>query len=116
VIGVATDDASTAYPFDRVSAAGVVNDTVGDLPVVVTATGEDALSAFDRRVDGETLTFDPDGEDWMRAGGSSWTRTTGIARDGPFEGRRLDAAARVSTEFYFAWLNFHPDTAVYQPE
>lgn len=116
VIGVATDDAATAYPFDRVSAAGVVNDTVGDLPVVVTATGEDALSAFDRRVDGETLDFEPAGEGRMRAGGSTWTRTTGIAQDGPLEGARLNDAARVSTEFYFAWLNFHPDTAVYGAE
>ncbi len=116
VIGVATDDAATAYPFDRVSDAGVVNDTVGDLPVVVTATGQDSLSAFDRRVDGRTLEFETAGEGRMRAGGSTWTRTTGIAQDGPFEGTRLDDAARVSTEFYFAWLNFHPDTAVYGAE
>ncbi len=116
VIGVATDDAAKAYPFDRVSEAGVVNDTVGDLPVVVAASGGETLSAFDRRVDGEVLEFESAGENRMRAGGSTWTRTTGIARDGPHEGARLADAARVSTEFYFAWLNFHPDTAVFGAE
>jgi hypothetical protein len=113
VIGVATETAAVAYPFARVSEVGVVNDTVGDLPVVVAAGAGETLSAFDRRVDGTTLTFTPAGAGRMRAGGSTWTRTTGTAVDGPYEGVTLDQAARVSTEFWFAWLNFHPDTAVY---
>jgi hypothetical protein len=113
VIGVATESAARAYPFDRVVDEGVVNDRVGDLPVVVAAGAGESLSAFDRRVDGETLSFEPAGDDRMRAGGSTWTRNSGIAVDGPHEGSRLDDAARVSTEFWFAWLNFHPDTTVY---
>lgn len=113
VVGVATETEAVAYPYERVVEAGVINDRVGDLPVVVAAGAGETLSAFERRVDGETLTFEPDGEGRMRAGGSSWTRSTGIARDGPFRGTKLDDAARVTTEFWFAWLNFHPDTTVY---
>ncbi len=116
VIGVATETAAKAYPFERVAAEGVVNDTVGDLPVVVAAGAAETLSAFERTVDGTVLEFEPDGEDRMRAGGSSWTRTTGRAVDGPYKGVTLDSAARVSTEFWFAWLNFHPDTTVYGEE
>ncbi|PSQ38067.1 hypothetical protein BRD13_07705 [Halobacteriales archaeon SW_5_70_135] len=113
VVGVATEDAAKAYPFGRVAEVGVVDDRVGDLPVVVAAGAGETLSAFDRRVGGEALDFEPAGEDRMRAGGSTWTRSSGVAVDGPYEGSRLDDAARVSTEFWFAWLNFHPNTTVY---
>ena len=37
----------------------------------------------------------------------------GRAVDGPFEGRNLTQANEVSPEFFFAWLDFHPDTEVY---
>jgi hypothetical protein len=114
VIGVTAGGEARAYPLDAVSAAGVVNDTVGDRPVVVAAGGDGTLVAYDRLVDGETLTFEPGADDTMEAGGSSWTTLTGAASSGPFEGTNLDRANDRSPMFWFAWADFNPETSIYR--
>lgn len=113
VIGVASDGAAKAYPFGVVQEHDVIDDTVGDFPVVV-ATGPDGtLVAYEGRVDGTTLEFEPAGDAHVRAGGSRWDRTTGRAVDGPHRGSRLEPATDLSPMFWSAWSDFHPDTAVY---
>jgi hypothetical protein len=113
VIGIATENAARAYPFETVLTEGVVNDRVGDLPVVVVAGPSESLFAYDRRVDGETLTFESAGDRRMAAGGSEWKITTGKAVSGPHEGIRLDQASDATTMFWFAWAEFNPDTEIY---
>jgi hypothetical protein len=112
VVGVSDGDVSRAYPFERVAEAGVVNDTVGELSVVV-AVGGRTLVAYVRRVDGETLTFERESATHLSAGGSRWLIASGRAVDGPFEGTRLEQANTVSPEFFFSWKNFHPETEVW---
>lgn len=113
VIGVATETAAVAYPFSVVQAAGLVNDTVGELPVVV-ATGPDgSLVAYDRRVQGEILQFRRTDDPSMRAGESRWLIDRGLAVDGPFEGVQLRLANDLPPLFRFAWADFHPRTRIY---
>lgn len=114
VMGVARGGAARAYPFEAVARADVVNDRVGGLPVVVTVTPGNSLAAYDRRLDGRTLRFEPADERRLRADGSRWERATGRAVDGPHEGRRLDRATDVGPMFWNGWSNFHPDTTVYE--
>jgi hypothetical protein len=112
VYGVANGGEAVAYPREAVRAAGgVVQDRVGDRPVVV-ATGP-TLHAYDRRVDGRTLSFSPAGDGRLRGGESEWLVATGRAVSGPYEGRRLRPAGDGSAMLWFAWAAFHPDTAVY---
>ena len=111
VIGVSDGDASRAYPLPAVRAAGVVNDTVGDLPIVVTAD-DGRLYAYVRRVEGTTLTFERDG-DALVAGDSRWSVATATASGGPYEGTTLDRANDRSPMFWFAWRDFNPGTEVY---
>jgi hypothetical protein len=113
VIGVATEDAATAYPTDRIVEAGIINDTVGDLPVVVTTTPDDSPVAYVREVGGETVSFSADGDRFIAAADSRWLRATGAAVDGPHEGERLTQANDVSPLFWFSWVDFHPDTDLY---
>jgi hypothetical protein len=113
VVGVATDDAVRAYPFPVVAAADVVNDEVGDRPVVVTVAPDGTLAAYDRRVGGERLSFAGADERTLTAGGSRWERTTGRALDGPHEGDRLDRANDHPPMFWLGWSKFNPDTGVY---
>jgi hypothetical protein len=112
VIGVTADGESRAYPLPAVRAEGAVTDTVGNVPVVVVADGADQLYAYDRRVNGTTLTVERDG-DALVAGGSRWSITSGRALDGPFEGATLSRANDRSPMFWFAWRDFNPDTEVY---
>ncbi|KTG30828.1 DUF3179 domain-containing protein [Haloferax profundi] len=112
VIGVTAGGVARAYPFDPVSNAGVVNDRVADLPVVVSATTDGTLVAYVRRVDGTVLEFERDG-DVLVGGGSRWDIVTGRALDGPHEGTALTRANDRSPMFWFAWADFNPGTEIY---
>lgn len=142
VVGVVLDGASSeegdkGYPFSVLEAARVINDEVAGVPIAVWWGGEtaDALDsgsiadgaaigtgiAFDRRVDGQTLTFAASGGTGDGAGsdrftdaetGSTWT-LLGLAVDGPLEGTQLDPIPH-RNEFWFAWASFFPDAPVYE--
>lgn len=115
VLGVTREGDARAYPLDRViEAGGVVNDEVGDTPIVVAVTGDGdgSLVGYERQVDGESLTFEKDGAALV-AGGSQWNPLTGGATDGPYEGTTLTVANERSPMFFFAWLEFYPETTVY---
>lgn len=113
VVGIANNNVSRAYSAGTVTEAGVITDSVGGLPVVVTTTPDGTPVAWVREVDDETLSFEAADERHLTAGGSRWTRTTGRAVDGPYEGTRLTQANAVSSLFWFAWLDIHPDTELY---
>ncbi len=114
VLGVAHDGVAVAYPEREVRSHAPINDTVGGRPVVVASTPEDSLVAYDRRVAGETLSFEagPDGS--FVGGGSRWRPLDGTAVDGQYEGEQLTAVADAVQVFWAAWLKFHPETTVYE--
>jgi len=116
VIGVASDGTARAYPFGAVTGEGVINDRVGDLPVVVAAAPDGTLVAYDRRIDGRTLRFVGDSDRHLAADGSRWERTTGRAVDGPHAGRRLRQASDHPPMFWTGWSKFNPGTEVYGVE
>lgn len=118
VLGVRRDGEAVAYPLPAVAdAGGVVEDTVGDTPVVV-ATGSDGstLHGWVRTVDGETLSFESAGDGRLAAGGSTWLTATGEAVDGPAEGTSLTPASDAGQLFWFAWADFTEETGVYGDE
>ncbi len=113
VLGIASETAVTAYPYPIVNDADVINDTVGSRPVVVATAPGETMVGYDRRVDGTVLQFFPESDRLFRAGGSTWERTTGRARDGPHAGTTLDRAATEPPMFLRGWRDFHPDTTIY---
>lgn len=113
VIGIAHGDVARAYPAETIETEGVVEDTVDGLPVVVTTTADGTPVAWVREVDGETLSFTRAGANHLEAGDSLWTRTTGVAVDGPHQGTQLTQANAISPLFWFAWLDLHPDSELY---
>ena len=112
VIGVAHDGVARAYTLETLAKEGVVNDTVGGLPVVVAIAGT-TMVAYVRRTGGRTLSFERDDDDVLVGGGSRWDVVSGRAFDGPFEGRTLEPANARSPMFWFAWADFYPDTDIY---
>ena len=129
VVGLSVNDDAKAYHFTTLAKTRAVNDTVGDTPVVVWWGGNaaDALDAssiadsqvigsglvFDRRVDGQTLTFAPADNDQFvdEETGTTWS-LLGQAVAGPLEGLHLTPVAH-RNEFWFAWNAFFPDADVY---
>lgn len=114
VLGITHQGTAVAYPLSVVAERGLVNDTVGDLPVVVTVGPDNAsLFGFVRRANGQTLTFERANATQMTADGSRWSVTTGEAVDGPRSGTQLEPATETGQLFWFAWADFYPDTRVF---
>ncbi|HZJ13616.1 MAG TPA: DUF3179 domain-containing (seleno)protein [Chthoniobacteraceae bacterium] len=107
VVGVTIGAASKAYDWNRLKTERVINDRVGDTPIVlVLAVDEQSFAVFERPVETETFSIS---DDILSAGGKSYD----------FAGRDLTAPSqhlkRVTAyqEFWHSWRTFHPDTQKY---
>ena len=120
VMGVVASGSAKAFPFAALEADGVVNDSVAGTDILVFFdTDTNTALAFDRTVDGSTLSFKAEGEvngtqtilvDDQT--GSRWVAFTGKAVEGKMKGTTL---ARVPSHlsFWFAWTDWNPETELY---
>jgi len=114
IIGVLLEGKSKAFYYRDVSAVGVINDWVGDIPILVWAA-ENNFHVYIRRVADQELMFRiQDGEMVDAETGTIWDIGTGRAIDGPLVGEVLQAAPS-SSAFDWAWQDFYPDSEFYQP-
>jgi len=121
VLGVFVGSTAVAYPLEAMAAQGdavAANDVVASLPVVVTYRLAGNLAvAFDRRVSGQTLTFNATGSAPFTMvdaeTGSEWNGA-GEATSGPLSGQRLDQLDDAYVAFWFAWSIYYPDIDVFQ--
>lgn len=119
---------AVAYPYEVLAREGVVNDTVGGMPVVVfwqagtasalddaaVAMGRDvgAAAAFAAELDGRRLTFRREARAIRDVEtGSTWD-VLGRAIAGELNGRQLTPVVGIN-HFWFSWAAFRPDTRVY---
>lgn len=113
VLGVRHDGVSRAYPLSVIKRRGVVNDEIAGLPVVLAVGPRDTVFGFVRRIEGQVLRFTIGDEMHLLAGDSRWRVSTGLAVDGPYEGTQLHRANDRTPMFWFAWLDFYPETDVF---
>jgi hypothetical protein len=119
---------AVAYPFSALAEAGVINDTVGETPVVAlwqpgAVSALDASSIdqsrdvgmaalYSRVLNNQTLTFIvEDGQIRDEQTGSVWN-VFGVAVAGELSGSQLETQ-RAAPHFWFAWAAFRPDTVLY---
>lgn len=122
VHGLVLPQGRKAYAHRYLSDNPVVNDLVGNQPVLVAwdAVGRSAI-AYDPTVDGQLLTFeahDPDDRgETLRdlETGTVWSVLTGEALSGDLEGSRLEVLNGFAV-FWFAWSDYFPDTDIFEPE
>ncbi|GAB4201790.1 MAG: DUF3179 domain-containing protein [Wenzhouxiangellaceae bacterium] len=131
VLAVNLPGARKIYPLRAVKEQGLINDMIGDVPVVIMngralrspldhaeisrSRKVPAATAFCREVDGQVLDFQPIDkafEDLQT--GSRWN-IFGQAISGPLQGQQLKALPG-GVHFAFAWLAFHPHSGIYQAE
>ncbi len=123
VLGIQREDGfAKAYPFRQLSRTPVLNDEAPGLAFVVAFDVERGVGQiFDRTVDGDVLSFE-EGPLTEVGGlllrdtetGTLWSPVTGEALEGPLAGSRLQLVPSFAV-FWFAWTDFHPDTALYEP-
>ena len=119
VIGLSIGDHHRAYPAGILFNREMVNDVVGDLPVLVTWCPRCYTALVHQRVvDGEAVRFGNHGALYLGAmtwfdhdTGSIWSQPLGTAVAGPIAGARLPL---IPSEFttWQDWITAHPDTLV----
>ena len=121
VLGMTVSGLARAYPFSAISNQTIINDHFAGEEVVITFEPvSESGAAFQRRLDGRTLNFEPAAG---RAGialmrdletGSLWQVLTGQSVEGPLLGQKLERLPS-HYSFWFAWSDFHPETELYGP-
>ncbi len=114
VVGLRLGDRSRAWPYDRLWLEGLVNDQLGDVPLVVFFERNNGTAlVFGRRHGEQTLSFElRDGRIVDTTTGSTWDPYRGRAMDGPLGGAQLKPLPAI-VSFRQAWTIFHPDGDVY---
>jgi len=129
VIGVVAGDEARAYPLRMLNWHEVINDTVGGVPIAVTYHPLCASAVvFDRRVDGEELTFGVSGlllnsnlllydRRENGEGESLWSQLQARAVAGPAAARGKELTVLpASLARWEHWRRLYPATTVPQPE
>lgn len=115
VIGVAIEGESVAYAFRTLNDEPIVNDVIGDIPVLVVFDAENASGVvFDRRVEGKVLTLELDeGFELIdQETGTRWDGLNGTAIDGDLAGSVMPRV-KSTLSFWFGWKDFYPETRIY---
>ena len=117
------------YPFSSLKEKGILNDAVGETPVVLFSRAGllsvldaseikrsrevQAVTAFSRKLNDKTLVFEvKEGSITDTQTGSKWN-TLGTAISGELTGQTL-AQVKGGIHFAFAWLAFNPEVELYQ--
>jgi hypothetical protein len=105
VLGIQVDGKSKAYDWIELKKSKVVNDQVGNTPVVIViASDEQTFAAFKREQADQFI---------LRNDSLIGTQRTYDLLGRSADGSNLDAV-KVYQEFWHSWKQFHPDTEVYK--
>ena len=114
VVGLILNNEAKAYYYEDVAAVQVINDSLGNTPVVVWAENND-FTAYVRRHGDQILTFKLEGDVIMDLEtGSVWDLRRGLAKEGPLAGEGLQSVPSLSS-YDWAFKDFYPGGDFYQP-
>ncbi len=113
MLGIATASASKAFPWKAVLAARLIQDRVGDEPVLlVVGPDNESVRAFATRKNVTFIRSEPVTKGLMTdAETSSVWNFSGCAVSGPLTGQCLQPVDAVK-DYWFDWFNYHPSTTV----
>ena len=131
VVDIRSKGEFKVYPFSILEEKEVINDTFNSKhvvlfykPGVVSILDEKDInkskdigmvSVFNALLDGEILTFKKEGGKFIDTNTNSEWDITGKCIAGKLKGKQLRIEPH-GNHFAFAWLAFHPDSNIYQPD
>jgi len=112
ILGFHKDGVYKAYKQNDVEVYKIINDKIGDTPLMLISLFQQNSRAYDRSLDGDILEFEFVDNKIMDIKTKSEWNYDGFAISGPLEGYQL---TRMSIEpgFWFEWVAFHPQTEVW---
>jgi len=115
VFGVELSGRAKAYADGSIQKVKLLNDLVGEGPILVVVTPEGAVRAFRRTLSerDEPLTFELRGDMLRDLETETLWSFSGEGLSGPLARKRLEEIPVIPT-YWFAWLLFHPDTEVFR--
>ena len=104
-----------AYPLTHFTETAVVNDTLGEVPLLIFHDkGSFATTVFKRIVDDQPLTFRHEDDYFAQDdSGTQWNLITGEATSGKYNGAHLERVPAVNI-YWFAWARYYPQTTIYR--
>ncbi|NNM36278.1 MAG: DUF3179 domain-containing protein [Nitrosopumilus sp.] len=112
IIGFNQDDVYKAYKQNDIESEVLINDSIGNTPVMLTSLFSENSRAFVRIVDGDELNFIfKNGKIFDSQTNSEWNYD-GLSISGPYQGKQLERLP-IEPGFWFEWVAFHPQTLVY---
>lgn len=111
VFAIEINGSPKAYPLERLIAAGVVNDEVGGIPIVlVTDPDSGAVRAYHA---GEESFRRREGGGLVDEAGGAWTLTESALTSAESD-RTLPRLPKGHIAYWFGWYGFYPQTEIWQ--
>lgn len=115
--GIKTATATRAYPFTELTKlpAGILNDTIGEEPVVILFESDTrSAAAHSRKLDEQTLVFQRDPAGFLvDVESKSRFDRDGVCVEGLYQGKRLSMVVGTQAEWY-GWYATYPETTVFE--
>ena len=103
-----------AYPLTHFAETAVINDMLGEVPLLIFHDKASfATAVFKRNVGKDVRTFSPQASHFVEDNtGTRWNTITGEATSGKDKGKRLERLPAVNI-YWFAWARYYPETTIY---
>lgn len=112
IVGFHQDGIFKAYKQSDVESNGIINDVVGDSPILVVSMFEGNSRIFDRMINDDVLDFTFEDGLILDTNTKSVWNYDGKSISGIMKGEQLSRLS-INPGFWFSWISFHPDTLVY---
>ncbi|AJM92225.1 DUF3179 domain-containing protein [Nitrosopumilus piranensis] len=112
IIGFNQDGIYKAYKQSDIESKTIINDSIGDVPLVLMSLYSENSRAFERTINGQVLEFEYSNGKIIDIQTNSEWNYDGFAISGQYEGKQLQRMP-IEPGFWFEWVAFHPQTLVY---
>ena len=112
ILGFHQENVYKAYKQSDVESSVIINDSLGDSPVLLVSLFSENSRAFERIIDGEILEFQYVDDKIIDTQTNSEWNYDGLSVSGYHKGEQLKRMP-MEPGFWFEWVAFHPDTLVY---
>jgi len=112
ILGFNKNEIYKAYKQNDIESKIIVNDSIGETPVMLVSLFSENSRAFERIVDDKILDFIYTDDKILDTQTNSEWNYDGLSISGEHEGKQLERMA-IEPRFWFAWIAFHPETLVF---